>query len=143
MPSSPGTLELLARELALALGPLEQRLAGGHADRLFATLGLRLPDGLAAESGLASALSAGATTAGSLPPKIADLTDAIASEDEEAIVTAGAALVDSLRDLLTAIDAIASALDNAGASFAGLSPQDRADITAFTEILLRRLLDFL
>ena len=140
---SPGTLELLARELALALSPLEQRFAAGRADQMFATLGLRLPDGLVAASGLSNALSAGATAAGTLPPEIADLTDAIENGDDQAIVTAGVALVRSIGDLLAAIDTIASALEQAGASFGGLSSQDRADITTFTQTLARRLLDFL
>ena len=143
MPSSAGTLELLARELALALGPLEQRFAGGRADQLFATLGLRLPDGLTAETGFAIALTVGATAAGTLPQKIADLTAAIDSEDDTQIVTTGVALIQAIRELLNAIDGIASGLQAAGATFGGLSPQDRADITAFTETLLRRLLDFL
>jgi hypothetical protein len=143
MPSSPGTLELLARELALALHPLEERFGAGRADALFATLGVRLPDGLTEDSAFASALGAGAASANALPQLIADLTTAIDDGAETAIVAAGAALVEKIGELLNAIDGIASALEAAGASFGGLSPQDRVDISAFTDVLPRRLLDFL
>jgi uncharacterized protein DUF6603 len=140
MASAAGTLEILARELALALSPLEQRLASGRADQLFVELGLRLPAGLSADPQLAAAISAGATAAAALGPLAAQLTAAIEDEDPIQIISVGAQLIAQSRTVIQAIDALAAGID---AAAGGLSPQDRADVAAFAALLPRRLLDFL
>jgi hypothetical protein len=143
MASSAGTLELLAREFAEVLKPLERQLAGGRTDQLFAQLGLRLPGGLSAEAPLASAISSGATSAAALGPLIAQLTTAIDNDDTVQIVASGVDLVARIGDVIRAIDQVASSMDAVGAGFGGLSPQDRADIAAFAQALPRRLVEFL
>jgi hypothetical protein len=141
--SSAGTLEILARELALVLAPLEQRLAAGRVDQLFVELGLRLPAGLSAEPQLATAISTGAAAAAALPPLVAQLTAAIAADDVVQIASVGGQIIARAGDVMRAADQISAGLSAAGAAFGGLSAQDRADIIAFTTTLARRLVDFL
>ncbi len=143
MATGAGTLQLLARELAELLRPLEQRLDAGGADRLFAELGLRLPSGLSSEAQLANALASGATAAAGLAQLIAQLSAAIDAEDVPRIVTTGQALLQRIQQVIDAIPPIATGLDQVTAGFRGLTPDERAEIQTFAQELPRRLIDFL
>jgi hypothetical protein len=141
MATAAGTIELLARELALALATLERRLDAGGADALFDAIGLRLPSGLTAEAPLANALSTGAAAAAALPPLIAQLTAAIDAEDPAQIVATGRALREKISEVIEAIPAISTGLSDAAAGFPDLTPAERAEIVAFGQELPRRLAD--
>jgi hypothetical protein len=142
MATSAGTLELAARELAVALGILEDRLGNGGADDFLAELGLRPPDGLTATGGLAAALADAAGIAGELAPLVVDLTAAIDADDVPAIVAAGVALLGKVDDALAAIVAVADAVDAAAGALGGLTPGQRAEVEAFAAALPRKVLDF-
>ncbi len=139
MPNREGTVEILAQELGLALAPLNEQLAAG-AYSLFETLGLRLPPGFIAAGDLATALGQGATAATHLPDRVSALETAIEANHLASIVSASAQLMGVIRDVLQAIAQIADALHKLGASFAGLSPSDRAAVQTFAEQLPVRLL---
>ena len=78
MADQPGTIEVIARELASALEPLKDKLAPDAAPAFLGELGLNLPSGFATAS---TAISGTAVKAGALAPLIVDLVDAIDAED--------------------------------------------------------------
>lgn len=141
MATAAGTLELVSRELAVALGVLEDRLSGGGADEFFAELGLRPPQGFTSAGDLASALADTASLAGELAPLIVDLTQAISADDLQAIVSTGATLLGKVDDVLAAVDAVADAVDAVAGSFGGLDAGTRAEVQAFAAALPRKVLD--
>jgi hypothetical protein len=142
MASPAGTLDLIARELAVALGVLEDRLGDGGADDFLAELGLRPPEGLTGVGGLATALADAASLAGDLAPLVVDLTTAIENEDIPAIVSAGVALLGKIDDALAAITTVANAVDAAAGLLGGLTPGQRAEVEAFAAALPRKVLDY-
>lgn len=143
MANNAGTLELLARELAEAFRPLEERLGDGGADALFAEMGLRLPAGVSGHSQLATALGSAVSAAAGLAPLIAQLTAAIDADDIGQIISASANLIAKIGEVTTAAGQVASGLDNASSSFPGLSPAERAELAEFAAELPARLIDFL
>lgn len=142
MATSAGTLELVARELATALGVLEDRLADGGAEDFFAELGLRPPAGFTGTGGLATALADAGDTAGELAPRIVELTQAITAEDLPRIISAGATLLDKVHDVFAAVSGVASAVDAASTSFGGLTAPQRAEVQAFAAVLPKKVLDY-
>ena len=140
MADQAGTLELLVRELAQGLQPLEARLAAGNAEGLIAELGLALPQSAAAENQLVTAVASTATAAGALATTLEQLITAIEADDVSQIVSAGAALIAKVRDVLNGISAVGPALD-AAAGAATLTPAQKAEIQAFAADLPRKLLD--
>ncbi|HEY3726035.1 MAG TPA: DUF6603 domain-containing protein [Solirubrobacteraceae bacterium] len=142
MAGEAGTLELLARELATALQPLEDRLASGNAEAFITELGLRLPPPIAADAQLAAAISTTATAAGALEPAIEQLINAITADDAAQIVSAGLSLIGKLRDVLTGGAAIGTDLSAALAAAGGLTPAQQAELESFAAGLPRKLLDF-
>ncbi|HMO11671.1 MAG TPA: hypothetical protein PKB06_09270, partial [Actinotalea sp.] len=103
MTDQPGTLEVIARELAVALGPLEQRLAGPQAVAFLAELGLPLP-GAVAQAG--TAIGTVAVKAGALAPLVVALVDAIDDEDAQRIAAAGVPLLRAVVEVVDAITAL-------------------------------------
>jgi uncharacterized protein DUF6603 len=134
----PGTLELIGREVALALAPLEQRLSA-DADALVAELGVRLPGGFGAA---ATALSTAAVKTGELAPLVARLTDAIDDEDAARILSEGSALIAQLRAVVDAVNALGPALNAAVTGAVGISPAQRARLQADVQALPGRVLQF-
>jgi hypothetical protein len=135
-----GTLELVGREVALALRPIEQRLAAANAELFLSELGLRLPPEIASQQQLTNALATTAAKAAALAPLITQLTTAIQVDDAAQIASAGEALVGKIRELVTAIRAIEPALK---AAAGGLTPAQQAEIASFAKELASRLFDFL
>jgi Family of unknown function (DUF6603) len=142
MAGEAGTLELVARELATALQPLEDKLAGESIQAFITELGLRLPPPIAADGQLGSAIAGTATAAGALGPAIENLVNAIAADDAAQIVSAGVALINALRSLFTQAAAAESALSAAVAGAAGLTPAQKAELQDFASRLPRALVDF-
>ena len=119
MADQPGTIEVIARELAVALQPLEQRLSGDGQVEFLGELGLRLPGGFAQA---ATAIGNVAVKAGALAPLVVDLVDAIDDEDGAAIVAASFPLVTAIGDVIDAIASLEPAISAAVAAAGGLTP---------------------
>src|SRR5262245_6434427 len=119
MPAQAGTLELLARELAEALRPLERRLAQGNVEAFVAELGLRLPPGVAGVAQLVSAVATTASAAAGLPPLIGQLTTAIQADNGPQILSAGQQLLSRIGQVLNGLTAIRPAVEGAAAAAAG------------------------
>lgn len=120
MAERPGTLELVARELAAAVAPLEQQLAAGNAESFLRELGIVAPGGL---GGAAGALSAVAVKAGAVTGELAHLTDAIDDGDGPRIVATGIATVNALAQAFSAISALGPALSAIPAGPSGPNPE--------------------
>ena len=140
MPEQAGTLELIARELATALQPLEDRLAAGNAEALLVELGIQLPGGVA---GAATATATVAVKAGELAPLIVALTDAINDEDAARILSSGLALLNKIKEVVDAVGALKPAFATAVAAAGGLTPAQRAHVQAEVQELPARLLEHL
>ncbi|MFI6979114.1 DUF6603 domain-containing protein [Embleya sp. NPDC050154] len=133
-----GTLELLAREIANALRPLEQRLAADRREAYFIELGLWLPGGLGAASG---AIGTVAIQSGGLGSIVARLDAAIAADDGARITLEGVSLLGALRQVFDAITALTPALDAAVVGGVGLSDAQRVRLRAEVGQVPRRMLD--
>jgi hypothetical protein len=140
MTDAPGTLELIARELAAALAPLEQRLAAGNAEGFLRELGIVLPGGF---DQAATAVENTAVKAGALVPLAAALVVAIEAGDAAAITQAGLPLLTGIRDLADAISALEPAFAAAVAAAAGLSPAQRTYLQGEIAALPGRLLEWM
>ena len=140
MADQPGTIEVIARELASALEPLKDKLAPDAAPAFLGELGLNLPSGFATAS---TAISGTAVKAGALAPLIVDLVDAIDAEDAGAIVAAAVPLLGAIADVIDAIAALEPAIDGAVAAAAGLTPAQRAFLEAQAAALPGRLLEWM
>jgi hypothetical protein len=140
MADAPGTLELILRELATALTPLEQRLASENAEAFLRELGIVLPG---AFGQAATAVQNTAVKAGALVPLVTALVAAIEGEDAAAIVQAGLPLLTGIRDLIDAIGALGPAFAAALAAAAGLSPAQRAYLQDEITALPGRLLEWM
>ena len=135
-----GTLERLAVELATLLQPLEEDLAAGNVLGLFAELGLKFPGQLTVDPNFSNAISQGVTAVTGLPPLIQQLVTAIENEDFSNLAQLLGQLVDAIKAVIAAIDAVAVELNNLANALPGLTP---ADITAFAAQLTERLIDYL
>ncbi|HWM07982.1 MAG TPA: DUF6603 domain-containing protein [Solirubrobacteraceae bacterium] len=142
MATQTGTLELIARELAAALRPLEEQLTAGNAETFVTDLGLRLPPALAAPAAVAASAASTAAAAVALAEPLAALTAAIEADDGAKIASAGQALIGTLRSLLDVLQQLKEALEAATAAAGGLTPAEREQIEAFVLELPRRMLDF-
>ncbi|MDV3220317.1 DUF6603 domain-containing protein [Intrasporangium sp.] len=140
MADQPGTVDVIARELASALIPLQERLAPEAAPAFLGELGLNLPSGFATA---ATAIGGAAVKAGALAPLVADLVDAIDGEDAEAIVAAAAPLLGAIADVVEAISALEPALDAAVAAAPGLTTDQRSHLAAEAAALPGRLLEWM
>jgi hypothetical protein len=138
-----GTLELLVRELAQAIKPLEDKLASGDPIAFIEELGVRLPATVAADAQLGSALGSTASTAGALEPAIEALVAAIAAEDPVKIISAGEALIAKLGGVLSGLAAINSSLTAALGGAGGLTQAQRTELENFAAELPRKLLDYM
>lgn len=135
---SAGTLELLAREIANALLPLQQNLAADKRDAFFAELGFRLPNGLGAAG---DALATVTRQVGAAAPIIVRLTQAITDGNEGAIVQEGLALLRGVGETFTALDALAPALTTAVTGATGLTAAQRTRLLAEAAQIPQRLVE--
>src|SRR5262249_50043693 len=101
-----GTLEALVREVSYALEPLQDALG----PTFFLRLGCELPREIADDAALLGSLGAARDKAGALTPKSAALASAIADGDDTAIVSAGAALLACVGELVAALGAVGTAV---------------------------------
>ena len=137
--AGPGTLEIVAKQLAAALLPLEERLAAGQFGLLVRDLGLAMPGPVAAFDQVASGAANVVSSIAAAPPLIAALEAAIEADDDAAIITAGEKLVAAIVDTVTGISKLA---DGIQAAAAGLGAADRATVEAFAGELPASLLNY-
>ena len=140
MADQPGTIEVIARELAGALEPLKDKMTPEAAPSFLGELGLNLPSGFA---NAATAIAGTAVKAGALGPLVVDLVDAIDDEDASAIVAAAVPLLGAIVDVIDAIAALEPAMDAAVASAAGLTPDQRTFLESQATALPGRLLEWM
>ncbi|WP_027155703.1 DUF6603 domain-containing protein [Mesorhizobium sp. WSM2561] len=110
MSSETGTLERLALMLADALTPLKDDLAAGNLDSLLRQLSLSLPAGFTVPPSLTAAAQTVATAAAALPAHVVALTAAIDAKTVTSIISEGAATLNQVRAVITAIDTLATQL---------------------------------
>ncbi len=135
-----GTLELIALELARALQPLADRLSAGKILDLFSELGLQFPPALQSQTAFVTSLTTAGTAVANLAPLVAQLTTAIENDDDAAIVSTAAKVLDALRTLLPALDTIGTELQGLSGSLPGMNP---ADVNAFAAQIPGRLIDYI
>lgn len=138
MADQRGTLEVLANTAANLLEPLEERLAAGELRLLIAELGLQLPAGVDAGGTLATTVATAVQRLRDLPTLIAELAAAIEAENIGQIVSKGLALGNAAKDVIVAIEAVATAIENLAGT--GIDP---AELAEFAEELPVRLIDYL
>ncbi|SDZ23945.1 Galactose oxidase, central domain [Amycolatopsis xylanica] len=134
-----GTLELVAREIAKAVQPLEQHLSTAKRDEFLLGLGFAVPGGIGPA---AAALTTAAAQAAGLGPIIADLTGAIESENVARIVELGVSLLGALKGTFEAVGKVGPALQQAVDGSGGLTDAQRARLRGEAGALPQRLLDY-
>jgi hypothetical protein len=138
MADQAGTIEILARELALALAPLAPRATPDAALTLFADLGLEFPPQLTTNPDVVSALSATASMSAALSLAIDQLTTAIEAGDRARIIAQGIAVLDALQATINSFTGLASAILALSGSLPGMAPND---VIAFANALPDHLLE--
>lgn len=139
MAGQPGTLETIARQIAAALLPLEQRLHPDQFPAFVTELGLNMPGPVASFAAVAGGAESTVSAVVALPPLVIDLETAIAADDTDAILSAGIKLVAQILNVVRGIADMASAISSAAAA---LSAADRAKVEAFAAALPERLFDY-
>ncbi|REL33840.1 hypothetical protein DYD21_10570 [Rhodohalobacter sp. SW132] len=132
----------MARELGISLLPLKNRLEEAGFVGLISELGLQLPPVIAEASPVISESSNMAASLSSLPDDIETLVNAIDDEDTEQMLITSMKLTNTFADIISSIDKFADSIDSISSS-SGLSTDEKNQLSAFTEHLARRLLDFL
>jgi hypothetical protein len=140
MAGTAGTLEVIARQIGLALQPLEQLLASDNVTTLFAQLGLQFPPQLVspANTDFINALNAASTAAGKLTATITQLTTDIENGNDAGILEDGVQLVEEISAVISTVKAVGDALTHV----AGLGI-DPGIIGTFAENLATDLLGYL
>ncbi len=138
MPGQAGTLETIARQIGLALQPLEDKLASGNVIQFFAELGLQFPAQLLQPSFI-NALNAAATAAGKLPATITQLSADIDSDNEAGILQDGIQLIEEIGVVIAALETVGSELNNISGSLG----MNAAEVSTFAQNLGSNLLSYL
>lgn len=138
MPSTPGTIEIIAREIGRALEPLHDLLGPDIMERL----GMRLPPALTQSQGVITAFGSPAGIVADLPPIIQSLATAIENEDESEILTSGKNLLEKIIQLINALSNLGNAVKNASGGL-GFTPAEIAEINQFGEQLAVKILHYM
>jgi hypothetical protein len=139
MPGSAGTLETLAKQVALAFQPLESQLTSENIVPFLSEMGLQFPPQLLAQGGFMGAVTACSTAAGALPGLITRLTNDIAANNETAILQDGIHLIQQIEAVVSGLDQIANQLQ----SVAGTLGMNAAEVQAFAQTLTSNLISYL
>src|SRR5690554_1827888 len=138
--AQPGTIEVIALELASALEPLKDRLTPEAAPALLGELGLTLPGDFASA---ATSIGTVAVKAAALAPLVVSLVDAIDAEDHGQIAAASVPLLSAVVEVVDAITALGPAIEGAVAAAGGLTPAQRDFLEDQAELLPGRLLEWM
>ena len=136
MASSSGTLETLVLQVGKLLQPLKSILGPDF----FFSLGSELPREIAGDATLLSQLSAASSAASALDGDISALSSAIGGGNAGSIVSAGAALITSIGKLISSLENVGDALNQAAN---GLSAVDKARLQALAPIIAARTLEYM
>lgn len=140
MAGKAGTLELLARQVALALQPLQTQLTAANVIPFLAGLGLQFPPQLTAQSGFMNAATSGSTAAGQLSSLLNQLAADIGAGNESAIVQDGLQIVAQIGEIVSALGDMGTQLGLVSGSLPGLNA---AEVQAFAQHLAPNILSFL
>jgi len=138
MPSAPGTIEIIAREIGKALEPLAEILGPDIVERL----GLTLPSALTQHQSVIAAFGSPAGIIADLPPIVEALATAIDDEDESGILTSGKNLVEKIIQLINALSNLGNAIKNASGGM-GFTSDQIAEINKFGEDLAIKILHYM
>jgi len=139
MPGQAGTLETIARQIGLALQPLEQQLTSANIIPFLAQLGLHFPPQLL-QPNFVNALNAGATAAGALPNTLTQLANAIENGNESGILQAGVQLIQEIGAIVHTLEQLGTELGNLSGSLPGINP---AEAATFAQNLGSNLLSYM
>lgn len=138
MPSTPGTIEIIAREIGKALEPLADILGPDIVERL----GMRLPPALTQSQGVITAFGPPAGIVKDLPPIVGSLATAIENEDGAGMLSSGKNLLEKIIQLVNALVNLGNAVRNAAGGL-GFTPAEIAEINKFGEDLAVKILHYL
>jgi hypothetical protein len=139
MPDQSGTLETIAKSLALLLQPLEDRVTSGDIRLLLAELGLQFPASIEANGNLINATTLAVQRLKDLPPLVSALASAIQAEDVPKIIAKGLELANAIAVFVQNAESIAAALKASGAGGGITQPE----LNQFADELPGRLIDYL
>src|SRR5713101_9262499 len=137
MDKQPGTLDVIALELAKVVKPLEERIKKGEILELFAELGIRFPDSLANNPQFGTALADAIARLEVIPGLITTLIDQVEAEDYSGAAGTAIDLTEAVVQLILDIDTIADAIEAASGTFPAI------DVGDFVENLSKNLVDYL
>src|SRR5258708_24776239 len=137
MDKQPGTLDVIALELAKVVKPLEERIKSGEILELFAELGIRFPDSLANDPQFQNAMVDAIARLEAIPGLITTLIDQIEAEKYGDAAGTAIDLTEAVVHLIMGIDVIAQAIDAAQGTFPTI------DLGDFVANLSRNLVDYL
>jgi hypothetical protein len=137
--STPGPIETLARVVGDALAPLAKRLEGDGAGDVIEELGLRLP-GAGGAGSVTQALQASAGACSQLPQVVAQLVAAIGGGDDNALISAAAAVAQRIVQAGAAFAQLGVALDNVVQGDGTLSATQKARLRAAAQAVPERML---
>ena len=140
MADSPGTLEIVAQQIGLALKPLETQLTGPNIIPFLANLGLQFPPQLTSQTAFMNAANQAATAAGALPALLTQLAADITNEDGGAITADGVQIIQQIATIIKALEQIGTELGTIAASLPGMNA---AEVGAFAATLAGNLLGYL
>lgn len=138
MPSAPGTIEIIAREIGKALEPLADILGPDILERL----GVSVPSALSQHQSVITAFGPPAGIVRDLPPIVQSLATAIDTENVSGIISSGKSLLEKIIQLINALNNLGNAVKNASGG-AGFTPAQVAEINQFGEKLAIKILHFM
>ncbi len=133
------TVEALAVELGRMLDPVRSRLEAGELAQLFGELGLDLPASVQTAPAVVNAVGDATTSLTAVGDKVVTLVEALADEDEAAIVAAVADLLPELVDAFDRARVLADAIEDAYAATGSVT----GDLADLLDDLPERLVEFL
>jgi hypothetical protein len=134
------TLEEVTLTLAAAVRPLEQRLATGSAEQFLSEIGLPAPDVVAQLPAVVAGTRQVVTKVAELVPQIPELVDAVESQDLAEIKRLIDEATPAAKDLVTAVNSLAAAIDSVAGSAGSSGPAVRAFAAELPERLFGYLL---
>jgi hypothetical protein len=138
--AQPGTLEIIAREVGLALQPLQTQLTPANLIPFLAELGLQFPSQLLSQTSFMSAVNSAASAAGQIPGLVTQLSSDISAGDESGILSAGLALVQQIQTVASSLQTAGTELSSIAASLPGMNA---AEVATFAGNLAENLLGYL